>query len=68
MKTPKKIQNIIKLRAEYAKKLLHYDCEVITFCEKNNVDISELMNNYGCMLLTEPDIYAQKTIETIEKT
>lgn len=67
MQITKKIQNIIKLRAEYAKKLLQYDCEVIKFCEKNNIQISELMNDYGCMLVTEPDIYAQKTIEIIEK-
>lgn len=67
MQITKKMQNIIKLRAEYAKKLLQYDCEVIKFCEKNNIQISELMNDYGCMLVTEPDIYAQKTIEIIEK-
>ena len=67
MKISKKMKDIIRLRAEYAKKLLQYDCEVVKFCEKNDIDISKLINDYGCMLVTEPEVFAQKTIEIIEK-
>lgn len=67
MKLSKKMRNIIRLRKECAKRLLQYESKVLKFCEKYNIDINELMNNYGCMLITEPEYYAQKTIEIIEK-
>lgn len=66
MKVTKKMQRLIRMRKEYAEKLLHCENVILQYLEKNNIEHTELINNYGCLIITEPNVYAEKTLKLIE--
>lgn len=68
MKLTKEIENLIEKRMKYGELANHYDSKVQNWCEKHNVDINDIVSDYGCMLTTEPSCYARMTIERIEQT
>lgn len=38
------------------------------WCEKHNINDTELLSEYGCMLSIEPKNYADMTIKSIEES
>ena len=67
MELTKEIIELIQKRSEYGRFTNMYDSYVLEWCETNGVDTNDLMTEYGCMLVTEPDNYAKLTIEAIKK-
>lgn len=68
MKLSKEILNLIDKRMKYGELANSYDSKVQEWCNCHNVDISDVMTDYGCMLTSEPFNYAKLTIECIENT
>ena len=68
MKPDKKILKLIHDRMECADKLNHLNHQVIQWLRDHNVDTTELESSYGCLLTTEPCVYAELTRKAIENT
>lgn len=68
MKPTKEILNLIDKRMKYGELAVSYDSKVQEWCKCHNVDVSEVVTYYGCMLTSEPFNYARLTIECIENT
>lgn len=68
MKITKEIQNLINKRMEYGELANAYDSKVQEWCKEHNVDITDIVSDYGCMLTSEPYNYARLTTERIEST
>jgi hypothetical protein len=66
MKPTKEILDLIEKRRKYGSLANSFDSKVYKWCEKQGIDYTELMLSYGCMLTSEPDVYAKLTIEMIE--
>lgn len=66
MTIPKRILQYIQLRVNYANRLNHYDNLIREWLTKHNIDSTELDVSYGCMVTTEPDVFAEKTKELIQ--
>lgn len=67
MKIPKSIEKAIQLRAKYANNVIRYDVKISQFLRRNQIDDTSLNIAYGCMLITEPDAYAELTRKLIEQ-
>ena len=67
MKPTKEILELIEKRKKYGELANSYDCMVQKWCSNHGVDISDILNDYGCMLTTEPDNYASMTLKRIEE-
>lgn len=67
MKIPKSIEKAIQLRAKYANNVIRYDVKISQFLKRNQIDDTSLSITYGCMLITEPDAYAELTRKLIEQ-
>jgi len=65
MKPTREILNLIEKRMKYGELANSYDCKVQEWCNTHGVDITDILNDYGCMLTTEPSNYASMTIDKI---
>lgn len=66
MKVPRMIKKLIKQRMTYAEKMNEADVKINNWLEKNGIDFTNQYNDFGCMITTEPSVYASKTLEAIE--
>jgi hypothetical protein len=66
MKPTKEILSLIQKRKKYGHLANYYDAKVQNWCQEHGVDCTALNSDYGCMLTTEPQNYADKTIKVIE--
>jgi hypothetical protein len=65
MKLTKEIIELIEKRRKYGSLANDYDSRVHKWCEEHGIDDTALLSEYGCMLTTEPDTYAESTIQLI---
>ena len=68
MKPTKEILNLLEKRRKYGELTNSYDVRVLEWCNKHNVDVVDIQNDYGCMLTTEPSVYKRLTLERIEES
>ncbi|MGE4282354.1 MAG: hypothetical protein AB7G87_01395 [Clostridia bacterium] len=68
MEMSKVILNLIEKRRKYGQLANKYDGMVQQWCKKHNINDAELTNSYGCMLTTEPDVYAIMTTQLIKES
>lgn len=68
MKPTKEILNLLEKRRKYGELANSYDARVLEWYNKHNVDIVNILNDYGCMLTTEPSVYQRLTLERIEES
>lgn len=69
-KIPKELKSLLLKRKNAGEKLLILDSQVETMLEKLNligIEYTTLLNDYGCMLSTEPQNYYEITVDYIEK-
>jgi hypothetical protein len=66
MKPTKEILDLIEKRRKYGALANSFDSKVHQWCEEHGIDDTTVMLEYGCMLTTEPDTYADLTLKLIE--
>ena len=67
MKIPEHIKELLDKRCEYAKEVIRLHGELINWCDEQNINYSELDNDFGCMVITEPENYKEMWERLIDK-
>jgi len=67
MKPTKEILRLIDARMKHAEKMNDYDGRVRRWLQDKGIDSNELEGENGCMITTEPYVYAELTIKLIEE-
>ena len=68
MEPTKEILDLLSKRRRAAERTNNYDLAVQEWCERHQVDIDDILSDYGCMLTTEPSTYERLFIERIMNT
>ena len=68
MEPTKEILSLLEKRTTAGNNVNKYDVAVRNWCSKHNVNIMDIENDYGCMVVTEPFGYEEKFIERIRET